>query len=67
MEFIELLQRSAKAPLPKGGWLPAGAGWGIFCRKCGRNALRALNPSTAYAVPLPLGEGGFALSNSSIN
>ena len=45
-----------QAPLPKGGWIFAKQkDWGILLMFY----VSDIYPSTAYAVPLPLGEGGF--------
>jgi len=55
-----------KAPLPKGGYQPNRLTGGYLCRKA---AYRPADdyPSTAYAVPLPLGEGGFYTYNNFTN
>ena len=55
-----------KAPLPKGGCRGVSRDWGILCRYA---AYRPADdyPSTAYAVPLPLGEGGFYAYNNFTN
>ena len=59
--FIYILSFSAayKAPLCKGGWQKSLiSDWGILCRLVAY-CPAGNYPSTAYAVPLPLGEGGF--------